>query len=50
MNYKKPWIAPAMVMVVSFAVLGGVGIKVLKSAPPIPAQLAVTGEPDLCDS
>ncbi len=31
-----------MVLVVSFAVLGGVGIKVLKSAPPIPSQVVTS--------
>ena len=36
MNYRKLWIALGMVMAVSFAVLGGVGIKVLTSAPPVP--------------
>ena len=40
MSYRKLWIALALVMTVSFAVLGGVGIKVLNSAPPIPAQVA----------
>ena len=41
MSYKKLWIALGMVMVVSFAVLGGVGIKILTSAPPIPSQVLV---------
>ena len=39
MNYKRLWIALGFVLVISFAVLGGVGIKVLKSAPPIPSEV-----------
>ncbi|HET6178019.1 MAG TPA: nitric-oxide reductase large subunit [Candidatus Sulfotelmatobacter sp.] len=39
MSYKKLWIALGLVLTLSFAVLGGVGIKVLKSAPPIPSQV-----------
>jgi nitric oxide reductase subunit B len=39
MQYKKLWIALAVVMIVSFAVLGGVGYKTIKEAPPIPAQV-----------
>ena len=39
MPYKKLWIALGMVLTVSFAVLGGVGVKVLRSAPPIPSQV-----------
>jgi nitric oxide reductase subunit B len=39
MSYKKLWIALGLVLVVSFAVLGGVGVKILDSAPPIPAQV-----------
>ena len=42
MSYKKLWIALAIVLAVSFAVLGGVGIKVLKSAPPIPSQVVTS--------
>ena len=42
MAYKKLWIAFGLVLVVSFAVLGGVGIKVLRSAPPIPSQVVTT--------
>ena len=40
--YKKLWIALGFVVVISFAVLGGVGIKVLNSAPPIPAQVVTS--------
>ena len=39
MSYKKLWVALILVLVVSFAVLGGVGVKVLTSAPPIPSQV-----------
>ncbi len=39
MSYKKLWIAFGIVMVVSFSVLGGVGVKVINHAPPIPAQV-----------
>jgi nitric oxide reductase subunit B len=36
MSYKKLWIALTFVLVISFAVLGGAGVKILRSAPPIP--------------
>src|SRR5690349_1484600 len=39
MSYKKLWIALALVLVISFAVLGGVGVKLMNNAPPIPAQV-----------
>src|SRR5579872_876140 len=42
MGYKKLWIALGFVLVISFAVLGGVGYKVLKSAPPIPSHVVTT--------
>ena len=42
MSYRKLWIALIIVLVVSFAVLGGVGVKVLHSAPPIPAQVVIS--------
>ena len=42
MSYKRLWIALALVLVISFAVLGGVGVKLLNSAPPIPAQVVTT--------
>ena len=42
MSFRKLWIALGLVLVISFAVLGGVGIKVLKSAPPIPSQVVTT--------
>ena len=43
MSYKKLWIALTLVLVISFAVLGGVGVKVLRSAPPIPSQVVTSG-------
>src|SRR5579863_2265316 len=42
MSYKKLWIALGLVMTISFAVLGGVGIKILRAAPPIPAQVVTS--------
>jgi len=42
MSYKKLWIALVFVLVISFAVLSGVGVKVLTSAPPIPSQVVTT--------
>ncbi|HMV50041.1 MAG TPA: hypothetical protein PKD31_20020, partial [Blastocatellia bacterium] len=42
MEYKKLWIALGVVMMVSFAVLGGVGFKMISNAPPIPAQVVTT--------
>ena len=39
MPYKKLWIALALVLVVSFAVLGGVGVKIYHHAPPIPSEV-----------
>ncbi len=40
MSYRKLWIALLLVLAVSFAVLGGVGVKLLRTAPPIPSQVA----------
>src|SRR5438105_410658 len=42
MSYRKLWIALGLVLTISFAVLGGVGIKVLKSAPPIPSEVVTS--------
>ena len=42
MPYRKLWIALSLVLLISFAVLGGVGYKVLSNAPPIPAQVATS--------
>ncbi len=39
MSYRKLWIALGLVLTISFAVLGGVEIKVLNSAPPIPSEV-----------
>src|SRR5512142_2726629 len=41
-EYKKLWIALAIVVVASFAVLGGVGYKGIHNGPPIPAQVVTT--------
>jgi nitric oxide reductase subunit B len=41
MSYKKLWIALAIVVLASFAVLGGVGYKAIHNGPPI-AQVATT--------
>jgi nitric oxide reductase subunit B len=50
MQYKKLWIAFAIVMIASFAVLGGVGYKTIKEAPPIPAQVITADGAVLFDS
>ncbi len=42
MQYKRLWIALAVVVGVSFAVLGGVGVKIYQSAPPIPQQVVTS--------
>ena len=47
MSYRKLWLALGIVMAVSFAVLGGVGIKILNGAPPIPSRVVVAGGPVL---
>ena len=39
MGYKKLWIALAVVMAISFAVLGSVGYNAIKSGPPIPSKV-----------
>jgi nitric oxide reductase subunit B len=39
MQYRRLWIALVLVMVGSFAVLGGVGIRAVTQAPPIPSQV-----------
>jgi nitric oxide reductase subunit B len=36
MNYRRLWIALTVVILGSFAVLGGVGRKMIREAPPIP--------------
>ncbi len=42
MSYKKLWIVLGIVLLASFAVLGGVGYKAIRNGPPIPAQVATT--------
>jgi nitric oxide reductase subunit B len=42
MSYRKLWIALVLVLVISFAVLGGVGIKVMNNAPPIPSRVVTS--------
>ncbi|HKP14087.1 MAG TPA: cbb3-type cytochrome c oxidase subunit I, partial [Blastocatellia bacterium] len=39
MGYKRLWITLCLVVVGSFAVLGGVGTKLLSNAPPIPERV-----------
>ena len=39
MQFKKLWIALTIVLIVSFGVLGGVGYKGIKNAPPIPGRV-----------
>ncbi len=39
MQFKKLWIALGIVLVASFAVLGGVGYKGIENAPPIPSKV-----------
>src|SRR5947209_12538540 len=38
-QYKRLWIALAVVIVASFAVLGGFGYKAIRQAPPIPREV-----------
>ena len=42
MSYKKLWIALGLVLVISFAVLGGVGVKVLHNGPPMPSRVVTS--------
>lgn len=42
MQYKRLWIALAVVIAASFAVLGGFGFKAIKNAPPIPQEVLTT--------
>src|SRR6478672_3134746 len=39
MPYRKLWITFGIIMLVSFAVLGGVGYKAINNGPPIPAKV-----------
>ena len=49
MSYRKLWIALVLVLVISFAVLGGVGIKVMNNAPPIPSKVVTSDGRTLFD-
>jgi nitric oxide reductase subunit B len=42
MPYKKLWIAFALITLVSFSVLGGVGYKAINDGPPIPGKVLTT--------
>lgn len=44
MSYKRYWIAFAIVILASFAVLGGVGRKMISEAPPIPDVYSTNGQ------
>jgi len=44
MSYKRYWVALAIVIIASFAVLGGVGRKMISEAPPIPDVYSTNGQ------
>ena len=44
MNYKRNWLALAIVIIGSFAVLGGVRRKMISQAPPIPDVYTTNGQ------
>lgn len=44
MSYKRYWMALAIVLVTSFAVLGGVGRKMISQAPPLPDVYTADGQ------
>ena len=44
MSYKRYWLAMAVVIIGSFAVLGGVGRKMISQAPPIPDVYTTDGQ------
>jgi nitric oxide reductase subunit B len=44
MSYKRYWVALAIVIIGSFAVLGGVGRKMISQAPPIPDVYNTDGQ------
>ncbi|MGB8478345.1 MAG: nitric-oxide reductase large subunit [Acidobacteriaceae bacterium] len=44
MSYKRYWVALAIVIIASFAVLGGVGRKMISAAPPIPDVYTTDGQ------
>lgn len=41
MGYRRHWIALALVVAGSFAVLGGLGPRIAGGAPPIPARVVL---------
>lgn len=49
MNHRKLWIA-LVVIVASFAVLGGVGYRIARTAPPIPQQVITADGRVIIDS
>jgi len=49
MQNRRLWIALIVVIAASFAVLGGVGRRMIANAPPIPAQVVTTGGTVLFD-
>src|SRR5579859_6529913 len=44
MSYKSYWVALSIVLVASFAVLGGVGRKMISQAPPLPDVYTTDGQ------
>ncbi len=44
MSYKRYWIALAAVILTSFAILGGVGRKMISEAPPLPDVYTTDGQ------
>jgi hypothetical protein len=44
MSYKRYWVALAIVIIGSFAVLGGVGRKMISEAPPILDVYSANGQ------
>lgn len=44
MSYRRYWLALAVVIIGSFAVLGGVGRKMISEAPPIPDVYSIDGQ------
>ena len=44
MSYKRYWVALAIVILASFAILGGVGRKMISQAPPIPDVYTAGGQ------
>ena len=44
MSYRRYWVAFAIVIIGSFAVLGSVGRKMISQAPPLPDVFAADGQ------